>query len=617
MRAYLVLVVVTAVACGALTPLMRRLGLRARVFTPLRQRDVHRHPVPKLGGVAMAAAVLVGFAAGGVVPFLQGIYADDAAMRGLLVAIAVVLVVGIADDMWDLRWWVKMAGQVLAGLAVALGGIRIEAMPVGWIPVGNETTQVFLTVFAVVLTMNAINFVDGLDGLAAGVALIGGSAFFVYSYLLTRTINQFDYANLATLLMALLVGACVGFLPWNLAPARIFMGEVGAMLIGLLMAAAAVAVTADVNALDGMRFRNVPAYMPILLPVAVLALPLADLALAVLRRTAKGASPFSADRGHLHHKLVDGGYTQAQAVGLLWLWAFLVAWGAVSLNFVGHMVVLPVLAVALAGAGYLTLHPIVERRRADRNDAAAHPDERGTRDRGGRSPTPAPLGEPPRLVGDPRVVPGRGGGCPGDHVRRVAALRRRGGSRERPAGRWRGACALGAHRGDDGTRLGPGARGGAAGQRGAVRAQDRGVRVAAGGPAPPRLGPGGRGGDRRPRDDPRLAGRGGPRLRPDPPRDLRRLTRPRGEDTEPRAMPWAPSAVRSTGHRLVSLAANTSTAPICRHPCLASHRYPRNVAAPACGPGTRLRSRRLHHFGEEPRADPRAGQRIIRAPHHL
>lgn len=270
---------------------MRRLGLGARVFTPLRQRDVHRHPVPKLGGVAMAAAVLVGFAVGGVVPFLQGIYADDAAMRGLLVAVAVVLVVGIADDMWDLRWWVKMAGQVLAGLAVALGGIRIEAMPVGWIPVGNETTQVILTVFAVVLTMNAINFVDGLDGLAAGVALIGGSAFFVYSYLLTRTINQFDYANLATLLMALLVGACVGFLPWNLSPARIFMGEVGAMLIGLLMAAAAVAVTADVNALDGMRFRNVPAYTPILLPVAVLALPLADLALAVLRRTAKGTSP--------------------------------------------------------------------------------------------------------------------------------------------------------------------------------------------------------------------------------------------------------------------------------------------------------------------------------------
>lgn len=364
MRAYLVLVVVTALACGALTPLMRRIGLRARVFTPVRQRDMHRRPIPKLGGVAMAAAVLVGLAVGGTVPFLQGIYADDDAMVGLLVAVAAVLVVGIADDLWDLRWWVKMAGQVCAGLAVALGGIRIEAMPVGWIPVGSEAMQIALTVFAVVLTMNALNFVDGLDGLAAGVALIGGSAFFVYSYLLTRTINQFDYANLATLLMALLVGACLGFLPFNRFPARIFMGEVGAMLLGLLMAAAAVAVTADVKALDGMRFRNVPAYMPILLPIAVLALPLLDLALAVVRRTARGASPFSADRGHLHHKLVDGGYTHAQAVWLLWLWAFLVAWGAVSLNFVDDMIVLPVLGLALLGAGYLTLRTPVRRRRA-------------------------------------------------------------------------------------------------------------------------------------------------------------------------------------------------------------------------------------------------------------
>lgn len=377
MRAYLVLVVVTALACGALTPLMRRIGLRARVFTPVRQRDMHRRPIPKLGGVAMAAAVLVGLAVGGTVPFLQGIYADDAAMVGLLVAVAAVLVVGIADDLWDLRWWVKMAGQVCAGLAVALGGIRIEAMPVGWIPVGNEAMQTALTVFAVVLTMNALNFVDGLDGLAAGVALIGGSAFFVYSYLLTRTINEFDYANLATLLMALLVGACLGFLPFNRFPARIFMGEVGAMLLGLLMAAAAVAVTADVNALDGMRFRNVPAYMPILLPVAVLALPLLDLALAVLRRTARGASPFSADRGHLHHKLVDGGYTHAQAVWLLWLWAFLVAWGAVSLNFVDDMIVLPVLGLALLGAGYLTLRTPVRRRRAGASTAgpALDPEE--------------------------------------------------------------------------------------------------------------------------------------------------------------------------------------------------------------------------------------------------
>lgn len=364
MRAYVLIIAVTAFSCLVLTPLIRQASLRGRAYTPHRARDMHVRAVPKLGGVAMVMAVLVGMTVAGTVPFLDGIFTDSAPVRGLLTALGIIAVLGIVDDLWDLRWWAKMAGQVAAALAVAWGGIRVEAMPFGWIPVGDEPTQILLTVFVIVLTMNAINFVDGLDGLAAGVALIGGSAFFLYSYLLTRTIDEFDYSNLATLMMALLVGATAGFLPYNLNPAKIFMGEVGALLLGLLLASAAVAVTADVGALDGFRFRNVPAYMPILLPLAVLALPLLDLTLAVIRRTARGSSPFSADRGHLHHKLVDGGYTQPQAVALLWLWSFLVSWGTVSLNFLDDRVVLPVMAVLLTAAGYLTLHPLVRRRRS-------------------------------------------------------------------------------------------------------------------------------------------------------------------------------------------------------------------------------------------------------------
>lgn len=362
MRAYVLIIAVTALTCLVTTPLIRQVALRGRAYTPHRTRDMHVRPVPKLGGVAMVMAVLVGMTVAGTVPFLDGIFTDSAPVRGLLTALGIITVLGIVDDLWDLRWWAKMAGQVLAALAVALGGIRVEAMPFGWIPVGNEPVQILLTVFVIVLTMNAINFVDGLDGLAAGVALIGGSAFFMYSYLLTRTINEFDYSNLATLMMALLVGAAAGFLPYNVSPAKIFMGEVGALVIGLLLATAAVAVTADVDALDGFRFRNVPAYMPILLPLAVLALPLIDLFTSVIRRTARGSSPFSADRGHLHHKLVDGGYTQPQAVALLWLWSFLVSWGAVSLNFFDDLYVLPVMGVLLLAAGYLTLHPMVRRR---------------------------------------------------------------------------------------------------------------------------------------------------------------------------------------------------------------------------------------------------------------
>ncbi|MDO5634280.1 MAG: MraY family glycosyltransferase [Micrococcus sp.] len=363
MRAYLLIIIVTFVACLLLTLAVRRTALAGRAYTPQRRRDMHVRPVPKLGGVAMAIAVLMGLIVAATLPFMDGIFSDTTAMRGILMALGVVIAVGIVDDLWDLRWWAKLTGQVGAALCVALAGIRIEALPAGRFQVGHDLAQILLTVFVIVLTMNAINFVDGLDGLATGVALIGGSAFFVYSYLLTRTIDEFDYSNLATLLMALLVGATAGFLPFNRYPARIFMGEVGALLIGLLLATAAVAVTADVGALEGVRFRNVPVYMPVLLPLAVLALPLLDLVTSVIRRTAAGSSPFSADRGHLHHKLVDGGYTQAQAVALLWLWSFIVAWGVVSLNFLDPDVVLPALGAALIIAASFTVHPIVRRRR--------------------------------------------------------------------------------------------------------------------------------------------------------------------------------------------------------------------------------------------------------------
>lgn len=360
MKVYLAIVAITALISFALTPMARMLGVRGRVYTPSRKRDMHREPIPKLGGAAMALAVIIVMGAASLIPFLSGIY--QAPIIGILIAILVILIMGVADDLWDLHWIFKFAGQVLAAGVVAAAGIRVEAMPVGWIHVDSEIAQILITIFVIVLTINAFNFIDGLDGLAAGVAIIGGSAFFIYSYVLTRTINAYDYSNLATLLTALLIGACIGFLPFNFHPARIFMGEVGAQLIGLLMATAAVAVTADLGALEGFRFRNVPAYMPILLPLAVMLLPLLDLFMAVLRRTARRSSPFSADRGHIHHKLVDGGYTHRQAVLLLYLWTFVVGYGAVSLTYFPAAVVISVTVVAMTLLVLLTLRPWIARR---------------------------------------------------------------------------------------------------------------------------------------------------------------------------------------------------------------------------------------------------------------
>jgi len=215
-----------------------------------------------------------------------------------------------------------------------------------------------------------------LDGLAAGVAALGGSAFFIYSYLLTLSINEFDASNLVTLLMAVLVGACLGFLPHNFHPSKILMGDTGAMLLGLVMAAAALAVTSDLGQMsDGFRFRNIPAYMPVLLPLAVTLLPLLDLLLAVVRRTARGASPFSPDRGHLHHKLIDGGYSHPQAVLLLYLWSFLFAYGAVSFNFLPWWLVSAAMLLSLGGATLLTLGPWLRRRarRVNRDHRESEP----------------------------------------------------------------------------------------------------------------------------------------------------------------------------------------------------------------------------------------------------
>ncbi|MGJ9371447.1 MraY family glycosyltransferase [Nesterenkonia sp. CF4.4] len=369
---FLAVLAFSMVVTYLLTPAVRAIALKLRIYTPIRERDVHRQIKPRWGGVAMFLGMVLGLAAASTIPYLGGIFADLTPVRGVFAAMVVILLVGMADDAWDIPWMVKLGGQVGAAVILVLHGIQLEVMPVGWLGVGGPLVQAMLTVFVVVLTINAFNFIDGLDGLAAGVAALGGAAFFIYSYLLTLSINAFDASNLVTLLMAVLVGSCLGFLPHNFYPSKIIMGDTGAMLLGLVMAAGALAVTADVGQLaEGFRFRNIPAYMPILLPLAVTLLPLLDLALAVVRRTARGASPFSPDRGHLHHKLVDGGYSHPQAVLLLYLWSALFAFGAVSFNFLPWWLVTLGMALTLGAALVLTLGPWLRRRALRVNRAAA------------------------------------------------------------------------------------------------------------------------------------------------------------------------------------------------------------------------------------------------------
>ncbi len=353
MRAYLLVLVTAAAVTYLVTPLARRLAARVGAVTPLRERDVHSVPTPRLGGTAMLVGLAASFVVASRLPFLEGVFASSGAWA-VLGAAAIVCLLGVADDIWGLDALAKLGGQVLAASLLAWQGVQLLSLPVFGVTVGSGPVFFALTVLAVVVAVNAVNFIDGLDGLAAGVMLVSGSAFFVYTYLLSQDTSPGDYSNLATLVAAALVGCCLGFLPHNVHPARIFMGDSGSMLLGLLLAAGGVAAT-GVDPAVVSQAQVVPVYLPLLLPLAVLLLPLLDLVWAVVRRLAKGQSPFTPDRLHLHHRLLDLGHSHGRAVGIMAAWAGVVSYGAVSTAFLPLPVALAGCAVAVLVVTLVTL----------------------------------------------------------------------------------------------------------------------------------------------------------------------------------------------------------------------------------------------------------------------
>ncbi|MFM8353113.1 MAG: MraY family glycosyltransferase, partial [Actinomycetales bacterium] len=251
----------------------------------------------------------------------------------LLSGVAVIVALGIVDDKWGLDAPTKLAGQVLAAGLMAFQGITVIWLPIGGTLVLDPITSVLVTVFIVLISINAINFIDGLDGLAAGIVAIAAAGFFAYSYLLSVELGV-ERATLATLVSALLIGMCVGFLPHNSYRARIFMGDTGSMLLGLLLAAATITLAGQVDpsALAGRAL--LPTLLPLLLPVAVMAIPLLDLFAAVIRRTRARRNPFAPDKEHLHHRLLQIGHSPVRAVLLMYAWTGLLAGSAVALAFI-------------------------------------------------------------------------------------------------------------------------------------------------------------------------------------------------------------------------------------------------------------------------------------------
>lgn len=312
--------------------LIWKLSHKYRLYPKIRARDVHTRPTPRLGGVAIFLAIIVAFAVGSQLPPLALIFAQPQQVLAVLAAALLIVLIGVADDIWDLDWFTKLAGQILTAGILAWQGVQI-----GWVPLPGLVVplspymSLLVTIFVIVLVMNAVNFIDGLDGLVAGVAMIASAAFFIYGYSVSYgPTEQSDYFNLAQFITAALIGACLGFLPWNFRrgddrPARLFMGDGGALLVGLLMATSSVALAGQ-NFPDSSS-EGVVGLIPIILPLAVLIVPLADFTLAILRRLRAGKSPFTADRNHLHHRLLDMGHSHVHAVVIFYAWTAVASGG--------------------------------------------------------------------------------------------------------------------------------------------------------------------------------------------------------------------------------------------------------------------------------------------------
>ncbi|MEE1296947.1 MAG: MraY family glycosyltransferase [Bifidobacterium sp.] len=360
MRVYLFIPLVAAVATFLYTPLVCHLAIRWGAVGEVRARDVHTVPTPRMGGLAMLAGFVTAMFFASRTAFLRGVFQQNHQAWVVMAGAVLICALGIADDIWDLDWMLKLSGQLLISVFVAWGGLQIISLPIGSLVTASPTISIAITALLIVVSINAVNFVDGLDGLAAGIVAIGGIAFGIYSYILARTSPS--YASMATLIDIAMVGICLGFLLHNWHPAKLFMGDSGSMLLGYLITCASIIMTGRIDPATVGASVYLPAFMPILLPVLVLFLPMLDMVMAIVRRLRKGQSPMHPDCMHLHHRMLRIGHTVQGAVIILWGWAALIAFGCVMLLFFTVWHVLEVFCVIAFVLAVATLSPYIQRR---------------------------------------------------------------------------------------------------------------------------------------------------------------------------------------------------------------------------------------------------------------
>ena len=268
MRIYLLIAAIAGGVTWLVTPLIRHVAIHIGAVGEVRARDVHTIPTPRMGGLGM----LIGFAFAMIyssrIAFTTGLFENYNQEWVILAGAVLICLLGMADDLWDLDWMLKMAGQLLISVFVAWGGLQIISLPLGSLITASPSISVTITAILIVASINAANFVDGLDGLAAGIVAIGGVAFAAYSYIIAR--NSPSYASMATLIDVAMVGICIGFILHNWHPAKLFMGDSGSMLLGYLITCASIVMTGRLDPASIHASVYLPVFMPILLPILVL-----------------------------------------------------------------------------------------------------------------------------------------------------------------------------------------------------------------------------------------------------------------------------------------------------------------------------------------------------------
>ncbi|MEM9465989.1 MAG: MraY family glycosyltransferase [Actinomycetota bacterium] len=359
LSAYLIVGATAAIVTFVLIPVVIWLSPRMGAVVAPDERRVHTRPTPTAGGAAMIVGMLAAAVVAFVHPEFDDVMAARTEMLGVVVAAFVMWSVGFVDDIREITAPAKMAGMVLAGSLLSLTGVSILVFRVPFFDVLFLSTDwsFFITVLWVVGMANIVNFIDGLDGLAAGIVAIASATFLLYALRLGNE-DILDPANPGALWAAITLGVCVGFLPHNVHPARIFMGDGGALLLGLLMAASTMSVGGRATTeFSGQSFFF---FAPIFIPLVILGVPVLDTIWAVLRRTVRGRSFATADKEHLHHRLMNLGHGHRRAVLILWAWTALLSAFVLYPTYTGEGdAIVPIGILALALGLFSVLHPRV------------------------------------------------------------------------------------------------------------------------------------------------------------------------------------------------------------------------------------------------------------------